>query len=414
MVALTDIPLPTFDFADPKVMADPFNAARELSKDNWIAKTPTGYILLRYRECAEVSRDKRFRTPTAIGLDAQGITSGLAYEWASENLLGLDGVEHARIRRLASSAFSRRSSEEKIRPFAQQVIQELTAEFEKAGRGQLETLTNPYAVRVICHMLGFPDDDWHKVAHWAEEINQIISVTVLDLIPEIEQAIRELDEYTLQQIERLRRNPDSTLGSHLVQAEETGDRLTNHELVRLFESLLMAGSHSVQLQIALGVLQYTKRPEDWQAIGEDPDLVEAATEEVLRFRAPIMGTMRQAREDAVIGDDVHVPAGTMFTVAVPSANFDSSVYATPLLFDIHRYVDRTHAAAPHQSFGGGAHSCVGAHLARVELTEAFGHLAKRLKNVRIDEEDPIGIQWSNPFAVHGPIRTPLRWDAPEA
>jgi cytochrome P450 len=414
MVALTDIPLATYDFADPRVMADPFGVAREMSKEHWIAKTPTGYILLRYRECAEVSRDKRFRIPEALGLDTQGITSGLAYEWATETLLGLDGVEHSRIRSLANSAFSRRSSEQNLRPFARQAIRELTAEFEPTGHGQLEALTNPYAVRVICHLLGFPDADWQKVAHWSDKINQIISVQVAVLIPDIEQAIRELDAYTLEQIERLQRSPNSTLGSQLVHAEETGDRLTTLELIRLFESLLMAGSHTVQLQVALGILQFARRPADWKALGDDPDLADASTEEVLRYRVPILGVKREAREDVMLRDDVFVPAGTMFIVALPAANFDEGTYVDPLAFDIHRYVDRKQAAPAHQSFGGGAHACIGAHMARLELSEAFGHLAQRLVNVRIDEEDPFGVQWSDPYGIHGPIRTPLRWDVQPA
>jgi cytochrome P450 len=414
MVALTDVPQATYDFGDPRVMVDPYGVAREMSKEHWIAKTPTGYILLRYRECAEVARDKRFRIPEALGLDTQGITSGLAYEWGSETLLGLDGVEHARIRSLANSAFSRRSSEQNLRPFARQAIRELTADFESAGAGQLEALTNPYALRVICHMLGFPDADWQKVAHWSEKMNQIISVDVVDLIPGIEQTIRELDEYTLGQIERLQASPDSSLGSQLVHAEETGDRLTTLELIRLFESLLMAGSHTVQLQIALGLLQFVKNPTAWNALGEDPDLAEAVTEEVLRYRAPILGVKREAREDLMLRDNVFVPAGTMFTIAIPSANFDESIYAKPAVFDIHRYVDRKAAAAAHQSFGGGAHACIGAHMARLELSEAFRHLAQRLPNIRIDEEDPIGVRWSEPYGIHGPVHTPLRWDVRSA
>jgi cytochrome P450 len=412
-VSIAQLDLPYLDLEDPAILADPFAAARALAEDHWIARLPgDNYILLQYKECNEVSRDRRYRIPAALGLDKQGVTEGIAFEWGSESLLGLDGPEHGRLRGLANRSFSRRRSEELIRPFARATIRELMDTFEAPGHGEIATLTNPYAIRNLCHMLGFPDKDWELLNHWAESIVNIISLDIQTILPEIEQSIRELDAYTLDQIEALRKSPDDSLGSELIQAEEAGDRLTSHELVRLFESLLMAGAHTIQNQIALGILQFIKHPDQWRDLGADPALADSAVEEVLRYRAPFLGSIRTAREDVEIREGIIAPAGAKLTIGLAFANFDSRLFPEPEQFDQLRYNDRSHAATAHQSFGNGPHVCIGAHLARVELSEAFSYMAQRMPNLRIDEADPTGVQWTLPFGIHGPTHLPLRWDSP--
>lgn len=414
MTRLDDLAMPDFDFADPRIFSNPYKAAKELARSGeWIARTPTGYLLLGYDDCAEVSRDRRFRVPEALGLGAQGITSGLAYEWASEVLIGLDGDEHTRVRSLANKAFSRRSAERDVRPFAARLIRELVDPWSASGSAVLEEVTNPYAIRVMCHLLGLPDDDWERLAEWADHLVQVISVDVAHEIPAIEQGIAELDTYMHEQVAYLEKHPNGSLGSALLQAREGEDRFTTHEVIRLFESLLMAGSHTTQNQIALGLMLFIEHPDQWAALGADPELAEAATEEVLRFRSPIIGSIRETREPVVLRD-VEIPAGTVLTVGIATANFDGGRFEDPDRFDIHRYsAHGREAATPHQSFGGGRHLCIGAHLARVEISEAFRYLAQRMPGLRLDEGDGRGVEWSFPYGIHGPTRMPLRFDVAE-
>jgi cytochrome P450 len=172
----------------------------------------------------------------------------------------------------------------------------------------------------------------------------------------------------------------------------------------------MAGAETTKTVLALGLLLFVTHPEQWHALREDPELVPSAVDEVLRYRIPQLGIGRVAREDVTI-DGTAIPEGMFCLVAIPAANFDPQAYEDPEAFDVTRYatVDRRAPANRHLSFGFGMHACVGAHLARLELQEAFAHLSQRWPDLRIDDADVTGVTWNSPFGVHGPSRLPLRW-----
>jgi cytochrome P450 len=399
--------LPILDFADPSVAVNPFAAARELARQHWIARTPAGYVILRHSDCVTVSRDRRFRTPGDLGLTSQGITSSAVIAWASGTLLAQDGDQHRRIRRLAQPAFTPQKAEE-LRAVAARLIREVYEPVIQLGAADVARLHDEYVVRTICRILGFPDADWEKVAAWADAMNQVISVSVHEQIPRIEQAIVELNAYTRAQIDRLRGEPGGILGSTLVASEEAGDRLSSEELVALFQTLLMAGAETTRNMLSLGMWLFAGRPDQWATLADEPSLVASATEELLRYRPPFIGTARIASEDLELNDTA-VPAGTLFILGLPGANSDVSVFVDPDRFDAHRFPGSP-ATAKHLSFGAGPHVCIGAPLARVELQEAFGYLSGRLRRLRVDDDDEIGVVLTSPFGVHGPSRLPLAWD----
>jgi cytochrome P450 len=405
-----DLDLPQLDFADPAVAADPYAAVRAASAEHWLAAIPGGFAVTRWDEAKAVARDRRFRTPPGLGLATYGITEGFAYEWASGVLLGLDGEDHARIRRLTAPGLAPRRLDE-LRPFARQLVTELADDVDDGDRRfDAATFGEAYSVRMICRLLGFPDDDWARLAAWSDAAVQLPTVAVIDQLDRIEQALRDLRAYTTEQIAAIRtRERGDDLGSILLSAQEAGDRLSPDELVQLFEALLMAGAETTKTVLAMGLSLFARHPEQWQAIADDPMLAAPAVEEVLRFRIPQLGVGRVAREDAVV-NGVAIPAGTFCLVAVPAANFDPLVFDDPDTFSIHRASDGSRRPTQgHLSFGSGVHVCVGAYLARLELEEAFRLLSRRWPELRPDDEDPIGIRWNSPFGVHGPIRLPLRW-----
>jgi cytochrome P450 len=407
-VAHDDLPL--FDLLDPDVAADPYGAARALAAESWVARTPTGLAILRWEECKEIARDRRFRTPPGLGLAAFGITEGFAYDWANAVMLGLDGEDHARIRRLTTPGLNPRYIDA-MRPHARQLIAEIVAGVDDRGRADVAQLGASYSVRMICHLLGFPEQDWPRLAAWSDAAVQLPTTAVLEELDRITHALLELRAYTTEQLDGIReRGRGDDLGSILLAAEEAGDRLSPDELVVLFETLLMAGAETTKTVLALGLLLFAKHPDQWRALREDPSLVNSAVEEVLRYRIPQLGVGRVAREDVAI-NGVDIPAGTFCLVAIPSANFDPRAYDDPDAFDIRRFTDGRRAPAQgHLSFGFGIHVCVGAHLARLELQEAFAHLSQAWPRLRLDTDDPEGVTWNSPFGVHGPARLPLRWD----
>jgi cytochrome P450 len=401
--------IPFLDFAAPDVAANPFAAARALAEESWIARTPTGYALLHHAECVQVSRDRRFRTPDDLGLAAQGVTSEAVLGWASGTLLAQNGERHRRIRRLAQPAFTPQKAEE-LRPIAAALVREIYEPVITGGSAEVVPLNDEYVVRTICRILGFPDTDWATVASSADAMNQVISVSVREQIPRIEAALVGLNAYTAEQIGRLRHEPGDNLGSALIASEEEGDRLSSDELVALFQTLLMAGAETTRTMLSLGLWLFARRPDLWTALAEEPTLVESATEELLRHRPPFVGTARIAGDDAEL-NGLMIPAGTVLLLGLPGANSDPSVFENPGQFDIRRFPDAP-AAAKHLSFGTGPHVCIGAHLARIELQEAFRYLAPRLVGLRVDRRDSNGVVMTPPFGVHGPSRLPLEWEPP--
>src|SRR4051812_11910202 len=106
LTTLEDAQLPYLDLADPEVAAKPFDHARELAAESWLARMPNGYVVLHWEDAKALFRHPNLRTPDGLGLAAQGITEGYVYEWASRTVLGLDGETHERIRRLAQPGFA--------------------------------------------------------------------------------------------------------------------------------------------------------------------------------------------------------------------------------------------------------------------------------------------------------------------
>ncbi len=404
-----DLELPRLDFTDPDVAADPYRAARAVSADHWLAEIPGGYAVVRWEQAKAIARDRRFRTPPGLGLANYGITEGVAYDWANSVLLGLDGEDHARIRRLTAPGLTPRRLDG-LRPHARELIGRLADDVGPDGRFDAATFGEQYSVRMICRLLGFPEQDWARLVAWSDAAVQLPTVAVIDELDRIEQALCELREYTTAQIDGIRaRERGDDLGSILLTAQEDGDRLSPEELVQLFETLLMAGAETTKTVLAFALGLFAEHPDQWRALAADPELAGPAVEEVLRYRLPQLGVGRVAREDVTI-DGIALPAGTFCLVAVPAANFDPRVYDAPERFDIRRMVgEGRRPTQGHLSFGSGVHVCVGAYLARLELEEALRVLAQRWPDLRPDADDPIGVTWNSPFGVHGPRRLPLRW-----
>ena len=234
----------------------------------------------------------------------------------------------------------------------------------------------------------------------------MISVSVLDQLPRIEKAIVEVDAYMEEQIGRLRLERTDCLGTRLIEAHDAGDRLTDAELVSLFETLLIAGAESTRNQLTFGLYLFTKHPDQWRMLAHDPGLAGAATEELLRFRSPFIGTGRVAREDVEL-NGITIAEGDYVILSLPSANHDPAKYSNPGRFDITRF---SGSGVPAQlSFGHGPHICIGAPLARVELQEALRMLPADV-GLRLDDDVEPAVEWNNPFGVHGPTPLHLRWE----
>lgn len=161
----------------------------------------------------------------------------------------------------------------------------------------------------------------------------------------------------------------------MIRAEEDGDKLTEVEMIRQANLLLVAGNVTTTDLIGNGVKALLDHPEQWQALLDDPSLIQNAVEEMLRFDSPVVNSGRIANRDLDI-EGCPVSKGDSLSTSLAAANHDPDVYPDPTRFDIQR--EDTH----HQSFGGGRHLCLGAHLARLEAQEAILGLMRRYPNLK--------------------------------
>lgn len=374
-----------------------FEAARQ---HHWLARTPFGYSVTRYADVVAILRERRFHSALSLIPQMAGITDERLVQRQQRSILGMDGEDHARLRRLVTPAFTPRSAD-RLRPFMRAVVTELVDGFAELGRCELVAdLCEPYPIPIICELLGAPRSDWKLFSQWATDIFRVFNGEVANDLPRIRAAMAELDEYVRDMIEHRRSRPADDLLSDLIAAEEAGDRLTTDELVMMTEAVLMAGTDTTRNQLACAVAVLARHPDQWSLLASQPDLAPRAVEECMRFLGAVRGTARLASED-IEYRGVIFPAGTLVTISLAMANFDPEVSPEPLTFDITRK-----AAVPQMTLGSGAHHCLGASLARAELQEALPLLAHRMPDMTLDGE----VEWKPDTAgIWGPARLPLRF-----
>lgn len=400
MTNTTALECPTIAYSH---LTDPAEAHRTIAEARAqapIALGPYGPEVLTHDLVRTVLRDNRFITAPGLGLGAFGVTSGPLWDRAVSNILGMDGVDHHRLRRLVSKAFSPRAAE-RLRTLAIDVITELVRRV--AGDGHCDVVTDiakSYPTSIISALLGAPVEDWHLFSDWAEDIKKLFEPTVAQDAPVILAAWNELDAYLEDLIARRRTSLSEDLISDLIRAEDDGDRLTHDELLMLCGTLLGAGTDTTRNQLAAAVQALAEHPDQWAMLATHPDRTPDAVHELMRYRPIIFGVIRQAAEDIELAG-VPIPAGTIVFANIAAANRDPEIYDEPERLDITRV-----GQVPIMNFGGGVHYCLGAHLARLEMTEALRVITARITTPRLGGP----VHWKAVAGITGPLSVPLEFD----
>ena len=384
--------------------ASPDEAHRNLRKaleQGPIAMGAHGPEILSYELVRTTLRDSRFCPPPGLGLEAQGITSGPLWDRVITSLLSINGDDHTRLRRLVSKAFTPRSVT-RLDTTIVDVINELIDSLSVAGRAEIVAdIARPYPVPIISALLGAPREDWRLFSAWADDFFKLFTWNVAEYEREILTAWGELDAYIDDMVADRRNSLTDDLISDLIRAEDEGDRLSIDELRMLAAGILMAGTDTTRNQVAAAVDVFCDHPDQWELLAEQPELAMKAVEEVMRYSPVVLGAMRIAMEDVEL-EGVIIPAGTFVMCNTAAANRDPDVYDEPDRLDITR-----EGAAPMQTFGAGAHYCLGANLARRELAEALRVMADRMRNLR--RAGPA--QWKPIVGITGPAVLPVQFDA---
>ncbi|MEM8619806.1 MAG: cytochrome P450 [Actinomycetota bacterium] len=401
VVPAAEADLPTIGMDGP-IEDDEIRARMNaVAAEHWIARTPVGYVILRYGDVLGILRDKRWHNAAAKAAELAGITDPdyLAEAEGRVSILSAEGDVHVRLRRLVAKSFSPRSAD-RLRPFMRDVVNDLIDAVASTGRADIVSdICEPYPIPIICELLGAPKQDWKLFSKWAEDVLRIFNGTAADELDVIRAAQRDLDDYTRTMIAERRDDPRDDLLTDLIAAEEEGDRLSTDELVMMVNAVIVGGTDTTRNQLGCAVAVFAEHPEQWRLLAERPEMAPRAVEEVMRHSGAIRGTGRFASEEIEYGGLAFAP-GTMVMPSLALGNRDGTAFEAPERFDI----TKEPAEQPHLTFGSGIHYCLGASLARAELQEALPLLAQRMPDLEVDGE----VTWKpSTTAIFGPARLPV-------
>ena len=355
------------------------------------------WLATRYDDVKTVLADPRFSMAATVGKD---VPRPMPQIQAEASILTMDPPEHGRLRKLVAKAFTVRRVEA-LRPRIQQIIDDLTDTMLASGSpADLAASVNwPLPITVICEMLGVPLSDQSTFRQWTD------GLLAIDGDGSKSQASRKhLQDYLAGLIATHRANPQDDLLSELIAARDVDDRLTEAELVNFGITLLLAGHETTANQTGNFVFLLLANRDLWDSLVADPTLVPAAIEELLRF-VPLgggAGFVRIAKEDLTLPSGHPIAAGDAVMPDMSSANRDESVYAHADQVDFHRPENQ------HVAFGHGAHHCLGAPLARLEMQMAVTSLVTRVPTLRLavpaDE-----VEWKTDRLIRGVRSLPVAW-----
>ena len=299
--------------------------------------------------------------------------------------LFLDPPDHTRLRKLVSKAFAPKVVKA-LEPDITALVDSLLDKATAAGRFEvIDDLAYPLPVAVICCLLGVPIEDEPQFSRasalLAAALDPVISFTgqAPDSIDEMFQAGRWLRGYLRDLIARRRSDPGNDLMSALIHVEESGDQLTEEEIIATCNLLLVAGHETTVNLIANAILAMLRHPTQWAALSADPQRVSAVVEETMRYDPPVQLMGRIAADDITIGDTT-VPKGDVMMLLLAAAHRDPAAVNRPDEFDPDRETIR------HLGFGKGPHFCLGAPLARLEAAVALSKVTARFPQARLAGE----------------------------
>jgi cholest-4-en-3-one 26-monooxygenase len=384
-MAVPDIP-PGFDFTDPDLYSSrvPTEELAELRRTTpvwWNAQRrgasgfdDEGYwVVTRHEDIVEVSRNSDVYSSwenTAIIRHQEGISRD-QIEMQRFVLLNIDPPQHTKLRGIVTRGFTPRA--------INNLRETLTARAERIVATALEEGTGDFVTDVACELplqaiaelLGIPQEDRRKIFAWS---NDMIGYDDPEYEGDGVTAAAELIGYSMVMAEDRKGCPRDDIVTKLVHAEVDGGQLSEDEFGFFVILLAVAGNETTRNSISHGMLAFFDNPDQWELFkSERPD---TAADEIVRWATPVTAFQRTALADTTLGGQ-EIKKGQRVGLFYRSANFDEKVFDHPERFDIMR------SPNPHLGFGGsGAHYCLGANLARLQIDLMFNAIADGMPSIR--------------------------------
>jgi cytochrome P450 len=353
-------------------------------------------VLSRYRDVDALNSDPRLgrdlRRWRNYRLLRPYLADSTLERYVEHWLLSLDPPDHTRLRRLASEAFTLRRVST-MRRTIETMVDDLLDELEPESEFDfLARFAQILPLRVISAILSLPEADEDRLREWSDAIAYVVEPPLpRDIGLRADLAIREEAAYLRERIAERRRALGDDLLSHLIRAEAEGDRMSEDELVAMVALLFLAGHETTTNLLGNGLLTLARNPAAAELVRSDPSLVRPMVEEILRYEPSTLLNVRVTGQPIEV-DGVEIPAGHVLYLSLGAANRDPEAFEDPDRFDV------TRSPNPHLSFGGGAHYCIGAPLARLQGQVAFERILARWSAVTLPDQD---VRWRPMANIRG-------------
>ena len=368
--------------ATPEGRADPYPRYATLRRLAPVHHSTLGFwALSRYDDCQQLLRHpgvgKNFSgAANSLGLSEEQRAAQDRFRNDRSNMLTTDPPDHTRLRKLVTRAFTPRTVET-LRPSIVALVDELLDAFGAEEVDVMDRLAFPLPVTVIGEMLGVPAEDRPGLRPLVRAVTAVLELAVTpDALAEATAADVKLEEYFAGLVAERRAHPRDDLLTKLIEAEDEGDQLSEHELISTVILLFAAGFETTTHLIGNGLLALLRHPDQLARLRADRSLVRPAVEELLRYDSPVQIAVRTAYEDLSIGGH-QIAAGNFVLALLGAANHDPAHFTDPERLDVGR-----DEGAP-MSFGGGIHFCLGAALARLEGQVVLDRLLDRFTTMEL-------------------------------
>jgi hypothetical protein len=389
-------------FSD-EILQDPYPTYTRLLEEGPLHYVDVGskwavWSVFSHAECSAMAKDPRCSAKRAqqqllaLPLSRQAEFSELA-RMLGLWLIFMDPPEHTRLRKLLNKGFSP-AAIEALRPQVEAIVDGMLKPLQAGSEVELmREFANPMPVRIICEMLGIPQELNDTFVDWSRAIALFRGSPdrTVEQAKAAQDALIDLTEFFRKTVAERKRNKGNDLISLLIDIEEEGEVLTEEELYAQCIALLFAGHETTRNLIGNGMYTLLRHPEETAELRENPEMIRTAIEELLRFESPVQFTARVLKEDIEICGQ-RIPKKWTILCMLGAANRDPKRFKEPNKLDLKRLNNQ------HLAFSAGPHACIGGQLARLEGQIAIRNLVQRFPNMKLTGPRP---EWASTFGFRG-------------